>query len=377
MNIKQLSKMDIANYQNDIFDFSKRLTNEEIVLIDRENLNEKQTQTLKTILPYLKSYLPIFADNLMETHQGFPLFWDINGEGFLELLKKNRYDFNDITLLYYYIVQIIVERYNWQALLSQDEISFLEQTVFRNAPASELTKISQDWDYNCRVKIPISTRQFYFENDRKEFQHRYSKVHGWIDEIHNLKDFVKKNILRLEELRKGLSFVELAMGFVNLREQKEKEEKPVKIKVEKLENWIYYILIIKFVMSFLLLILTNIDLLPNTFSTYSILLPLFGFLFILIYNYRISLHNLRAVQAELIQIDLRISLLTFIESYIDYINKNDKDASRKIEKFESVIFSSITPKAENIPGTLDGIESIASLIRSLQGLKPKTPTENN
>lgn len=88
---------------------------------------------------------------------------------------------------------------------------------------------------------------------------------------------------------------------------------------------------------------------------------------VLLYFFRVVLGQFRSVKAQLLQVDLRISLCQFIESYADYVSKlREKDSSALI-KFEALIFSGLVTEESGIPSTFDGAEQIVSIIRSLRG----------
>lgn len=88
---------------------------------------------------------------------------------------------------------------------------------------------------------------------------------------------------------------------------------------------------------------------------------------ILLYFFRVILSQFRSVKAQLLQIDLRISLCQFVESYADYVSKIRERDSSALGKFEALIFSGLVTDETGIPSTFDGVEQIASLIRSLRG----------
>lgn len=78
------------------------------------------------------------------------------------------------------------------------------------------------------------------------------------------------------------------------------------------------------------------------------------------------LFHYRTVQTQIMQLDLRLSLCQFIQSYAEYakeIKTNDKDA---LDKFENLIFSSILSSDEKIPSTFDGLEQLNSLIKQFK-----------
>lgn len=88
---------------------------------------------------------------------------------------------------------------------------------------------------------------------------------------------------------------------------------------------------------------------------------------ILVYFFRVVLSQFRSVKAQILQLDLRIALCQFVQSYAEYSVKVKKDDPNVLAKFESVVFSSLVPDSEGIPSTFDGTEQLANLIRSIRG----------
>lgn len=88
---------------------------------------------------------------------------------------------------------------------------------------------------------------------------------------------------------------------------------------------------------------------------------------ILLYFFRVVLGQFRSVKAQLLQVDLRISLCQFIESYAEYVSGIRQKDSSALSKFEALIFSGLVTEESGIPSTFDGAEQIASIIRSLRG----------
>jgi hypothetical protein len=83
---------------------------------------------------------------------------------------------------------------------------------------------------------------------------------------------------------------------------------------------------------------------------------------ILIFYFRILLGQFNSVNAQLLQLKMRLSLCQFIESYVEF--KKDS-GDHDLEKFESLIFSNLMPSAEQVPSTFDGIDQLSKLLGSL------------
>lgn len=183
------------------------------------------------------------------------------------------------------------------------------------------------------------------------------------------KELQDKNV-ELEALRGGLervtttyNFVGLVRGFETLASAK---------KTERFRSFIA-LLVLGAVMVIpvatqLWFTTTNVETIDSHKNTliYS-LPPLIALEVILIYFFRVVLSNFRDVTTQLLQINLRISLCQFIQSYSEYSMKIKKQDGGALEKFESLIFSSIAPGGEALPSTFDGVDQIAKLISGIRG----------
>ena len=169
---------------------------------------------------------------------------------------------------------------------------------------------------------------------------------------------------KLDDIKTGENFVSLSKGFSRLLKKKS---------------------CAKNITAFILLMLGLTALTPVGYEAYKLsefyvnkenfsfswqeMLPIFGLELILIYFFRIVLNHYFSLQTQIMQLDLRLSLCQFIQSYASYakeIKSDDKDA---LEKFENLIFSSIVSDPKKVPGTFDGVESLASLVQALKGDK--------
>lgn len=88
---------------------------------------------------------------------------------------------------------------------------------------------------------------------------------------------------------------------------------------------------------------------------------------VLIYFFRVVLSHFRSIKAQLLQLDLRIALCQFIQSYAEYAQKIKAQSSTSLEKFESVIFSGLMASEETLPSTFDGTEQLTKLFDAIRG----------
>lgn len=96
------------------------------------------------------------------------------------------------------------------------------------------------------------------------------------------------------------------------------------------------------------------------------LLPVASFIAIMLYLFRVLLFNYKSICAQILQIELRMTLCRFITSYSDYAKdiKNNSDVT--LERFENIIFSGIVNNDSDLPATYDGVEQLASLFKSMK-----------
>lgn len=97
-----------------------------------------------------------------------------------------------------------------------------------------------------------------------------------------------------------------------------------------------------------------------------IIVPIISLTLILIYFFRVALQNVNSIRAQLVQIDLRMSLCQFIQNYAAYSKEIKEGTPDLLSKFEEVIFSNIMASEDKIPSTFDGIEQLATLISAFK-----------
>lgn len=93
--------------------------------------------------------------------------------------------------------------------------------------------------------------------------------------------------------------------------------------------------------------------------TYSV--PLLTLEILIFYFMRLYYSEVRSIRAQLLQIDLRLSLCEFIHDFIEKKNES-RDHSDSWGNFESLIFSPIQMSADNIPSVLDGANAVADVL---------------
>ena len=156
----------------------------------------------------------------------------------------------------------------------------------------------------------------------------------------------------LDSYQTAFNFVGLSKGFENLLDKKRSAKK-----------WTLSFLSALGIIVIAPLIFELWYFIQGNDVTWQKMLPVITLELILIYFFRVILNNYQSLQAQIIQIELRQALCQFIQSYAEYAKKIKKDDTGSLEKFESLIFSSILAHSDKIPGTFDGLESLTSLIK--------------
>ncbi|HBX9562478.1 TPA: hypothetical protein MIK52_29285, partial [Klebsiella pneumoniae] len=89
-------------------------------------------------------------------------------------------------------------------------------------------------------------------------------------------------------------------------------------------------------------------------------LPILSLELLFFYFMRLYYIEGKAIKAQILQIEQRLSLCEFIHDYVE--TKNNSGAEKESwSLFEKLIFSPIQVSSENIPSLLDGASSIAEL----------------
>lgn len=166
----------------------------------------------------------------------------------------------------------------------------------------------------------------------------------------------------LKESAEKLNFVGLAKAFSNLIEEKNAEKRVQVI-------WMFILGITLLLLPTLSKLVTshfNIEL-KLELASLSYVMPFLIAELVSLYFFRIFLHNFYSIKTQLLQLKLRHSLCAFIEGYSEFVERSKKSSDdRLFEKFESMIFSGISPDPLNVPNHFDGFEQISKLIKDVR-----------
>jgi len=180
----------------------------------------------------------------------------------------------------------------------------------------------------------------------------------------NQLDEKEKNAERLNETLKknetAFNFAGLYDGFKGLMGEKQKEK----------EAYAWWTIIIGGSIATILAAKTIFILVypPDARDplTYLICASVLALIAALIYFFRVALLNFKSVKSQILQIQLRQTLCSFIQGYVDYKRDREKLGGVDLSLFEKLIFSNIVADDEQIPSTFDGVDHLASIIKSIK-----------
>ncbi len=87
---------------------------------------------------------------------------------------------------------------------------------------------------------------------------------------------------------------------------------------------------------------------------------------LLVYFFRIAVRSADSCKAQLLQIELRMTLCRFIQNYATYSKEIKEKNPESLAKFESLIFSGIVSNEEKLPSTFDGVDQFANFVKAMR-----------
>ncbi|MDI9769545.1 hypothetical protein QM327_23715 [Pantoea dispersa] len=211
------------------------------------------------------------------------------------------------------------------------------------------------------LKFLLSSQDFSTMRDflkAKETAQFYKDL--WDSELETKNHEVIRLKEALEEYKTGFNFVSLYDGFKELGQRKKSEIRWARA---------FMLLIgcsIPAVMAYSLYHFVNQTYAFASINELVIFLPASAITLVMLYYFRVSLANYNSTRAQLMQIELRMSLCQFIQGYSKYSSEISKENANLLGKFEDVIFSNIMTSEDKIPSTFDGLEQLATLIKAVK-----------
>lgn len=189
-----------------------------------------------------------------------------------------------------------------------------------------------------------------------------SKIDTWNSEFEAKKAAVEILKDKLDTYETGFNFVGLYQGFSALKKEKVDLVPSLEKRFTGLAAGIVIIPILE-----LIWVLFNYKSLNTNLGILGfIALPTISIIIILFYFLRVSLIDLKSLKSQIMQLELRMTLCQFIQSYAEKSKELKEHNKEGFEKFESLIFSSIVSSDDKIPSTFDGMEQLSSLLKNFK-----------
>ena len=182
----------------------------------------------------------------------------------------------------------------------------------------------------------------------------------WKKEISEREARVEKIKESLDEYNTAFNFVGLYDGFKDLLKEKKGDVKSLLGSLKWSAAFIVLPILIE--LGFIMYHSSNITSYRETilFS----LMPTLSLIVIATYFFRVLLSNYKSVKSQIMQIELRMTLCRFIQSYADYSADLKSKNETTLNKFEEIIFSNIL-STDNVDfSAFDGMEKFAGMMGS-------------
>lgn len=187
------------------------------------------------------------------------------------------------------------------------------------------------------------------KTDAQEVKKLANDVGKSLEEVQALEE-------RVSKLRTKYNFVGLSSGFSQIKDKKEEELRTSEVAYKNLFGCMFICpLIILFIHIFFP------EKVPQGYNVLQVILPFVTIEMVMLYFFRLSYLEAKSLRAQLLQIDLKLSLCSFIDNYVKYRKEHNTNVRKVLDSFDSVIFSPIQANENNIPSMFDGMEALANL----------------
>ncbi|HFZ2326148.1 TPA: hypothetical protein ACIJ1W_005414 [Klebsiella pneumoniae] len=286
---------------------------------------------------------------------------------FLSILIRNVYEHyfwtQDSAHPPVFVERETLERLDQLASPSDRDAQFL--WIERSMPAALIKSILSSEEFVTLRKMAndVSGYEEKFTNQielgTQKAQEQIEKASDNLKALINRAEISQKDIStyvdKLNEYKSEYNFVLLSKAFSNLLHTKQDE-------YQKNHHSVIFF-------SVLLVLIPTGALINHIFELYKVefnlsalayYLPILSLELLMFYFMRLYYIEGKAIKAQLLQIEQRLSLCEFIHDYVETKSKSGSE-KESWSLFEKLIFSPIQVSSENIPSLLDGASSIAEL----------------
>ncbi|MDE8842945.1 hypothetical protein [Klebsiella pneumoniae] len=296
----------------------------------------------------------------------------------LDKLESNRFYFLNI------LIRNVYEHYFWTqdsahppVFVERETLERLDQLaspsdrdaqflwIERSMPAALIKSILSSEEFVTLRKMAndVSGYEEKFTNQielgtqkaQEQIEKASDNLKVLINRAENSQKDISTYVDKLNEYKSEYNFVLLSKAFSNLLHTKQDE-------YQKNHHSVIFF-------SVLLVLIPTGALINHIFELYKVefnlsalayYLPILSLELLMFYFMRLYYIEGKAIKAQLLQIEQRLSLCEFIHDYVETKSKSGSE-KESWSLFEKLIFSPIQVSSENIPSLLDGASSIAEL----------------
>ncbi|HHH3820001.1 TPA: hypothetical protein ACPZYY_000372 [Klebsiella pneumoniae] len=286
---------------------------------------------------------------------------------FLSILIRNVYEHyfwtQDSAHPPVFVERETLERLDQLASPSDRDAQFL--WIERSMPAALIKSILSSEEFVTLRKMAndVSGYEEKFTNQielgtqkaQEQIEKASDNLKALINRAENSQKDISTYVDKLNEYKSEYNFVLLSKAFSNLLHTKQDE-------FQKNHHSVIFF-------SVLLVLIPTGALINHIFELYKVefnlsalayYLPILSLELLMFYFMRLYYIEGKAIKAQLLQIEQRLSLCEFIHDYVETKSKSGSE-KESWSLFEKLIFSPIQVSSENIPSLLDGASSIAEL----------------
>lgn len=340
---------------------------------------EETIKTIKNYINFLKTLNPseLFLKaqtghclSLLNIMKNAPAEWDEHihfnereiSEDFIKALNKKGASKEELDLVFAYCIRFLLEFYLTTKI--KFDVIYTQAKDFAFQHMDEFEQEARNHIFFAFNGMSTEMLKDVFSNEDFNIFKEYSQAknsaeqlkNDWVTFINEKETEVKKLEKSLENHKHAFNFVMLNAGFESLVIQKKKQ-----LLWSKIVMIVLGIILPSTVMlEIFYFSQENIDALSPAY--YTRLIPMITLTFILVYYFRVSLINFNSIKAQILQIEFRQTLCSFIQSYAEYSSVLKSKNENSLSKFEDVIFSNIMISEDRIPSTFDGLDQLTKLI---------------
>lgn len=275
------------------------------------------------------------------------------GEQTFEIINTSKYDYVSLDIFTSFWLRCIVE---YQIITNSSLPDFVENFFnffMKDSSVFSKTDFSSEIHHLTYIFPSIVVKKLSTINNQSAIDNLLATQ---VAELNGLQETIEKYKTELGEIKHEYGFVQLNNAFNRMYMRKKTEH----------NNHLGVLILLTFIMISVPTVFLYLSYFKIHDFSYQEIISGVAITSLLIYFFRIVLHQFSSIREQILQLDNKQSLVEFIENYIDY--KNGKPHGKDtLEKFDKIIFTQVLPNMENFPNSPDIVtilEKLAKVIKS-------------